>query len=229
MLIDGGGGMGEYDVGENILSPFLWSKGIKKIDYIVLSHAHPDHIGGLFSIVRNFKIGEVWLSSFPEKDGNFKDFLKLIGSKSRLVTAGFRKEIEGAKLEVFHPERRRVEYVSNEDSMVLKITFGSYSFLFPGDIGVASEKEIIGKAFSLNSYVLKSPHHGSKSSSSEEFLNKVSPEIVVITQGTSPGLPNENVVKRYLNRGIHIFRTQRDGLIEFITNGREIKWKFSKR
>jgi competence protein ComEC len=229
MLIDGGGGMGEYDVGENILSPFLWSKGIKKIDYIVLSHAHPDHIGGLFSIVRNFKIGEVWLSSFPEKDGNFKDFLKLIGSKSRLVTAGFRKEIEGAKLEVFHPERRRVEYVSNEDSMVLKITFGSYSFLFPGDIGVASEKEIIGKAFSLNSYVLKSPHHGSKSSSSEEFLNKVSPEIVVITQGTSPGLPNENVVKRYLNRGIHIFRTQRDGLIEFVTNGREIKWKFSKR
>lgn len=229
MLIDGGGGMGNYDVGENILSPFLWSKGIKKIDYLVLSHAHPDHIGGLFSIVKNFKIGEVWVSTFPEKDENFKRFLKLVGFKSKEVTAGFRNEIAGAKLEVLHPPRKRVEGVSNDDSMVLKITFGFYSFLFPGDIGVFSEKEIMNKGFALKSFVLKSPHHGSRSSSSEDFLKKVKPEIVVITQGTSPALPNGDVVRRYLNLGIHIFRTQRDGMIEFITDGRRIEWEFAKR
>jgi len=229
MLIDGGGGMGDYDVGENILSPFLWSKGIKSIDYLVLSHAHPDHIGGLFSVVRNFRIGEVWISSFPEKDENFKRFLKLIGFEPEFLSAGFRKEIEGAKLEVLHPEWKRVEDVSNDDSMVLRISFGSYSFLFPGDIEIASEKEIINKSFELKSFVLKSPHHGSKSSSSEDFLRRVNPKIVVITQGTHPGLPSRDVVKRYLKLGIHIFRTQRDGLIEFITDGNEIKWKFSKR
>lgn len=228
MLIDGGG-MGDYDVGENVLSPFLWSKGIKKIDYLVLSHAHPDHIGGLFSVIKNFKIGEVWVSTFPEGDENFKRFLKLVGFKPKEVTAGFGREIAGAKLEVLHPPRKRVEDVSNDDSMVLKITFGSYSFLFTGDISVFSEKEIMNKDFELKSFVLKSPHHGSRSSSSEDFLKRVEPEIVVITQGTYHGLPNQDVVKRYLNLGIHIFRTQRDGMIEFITDGRRIEWKFAKR
>ncbi len=229
MLIDGGGGMGDYDVGEHILSPFLWSRGIKKIDYLVLSHAHPDHIGGLFSVVKNFEIGEVWVSTFPEKDESFKRFAKLAGPKLEIITSGFKKEIGGVRLEVLHPERKRVETVSNDDSMVVRISFGSFSFLFPGDIGVSSEREIIERRFNLSSFVLKSPHHGSKSSSSEDFLREVEPRIVVITQGTHPELPNREIVKRYLKQGIHIFRTQRDGMIEFITDGKKIEWKLSKK
>lgn len=228
MLIDGGGGMGDYDVGENILSPFLWSKGIKKIDYLVLSHAHPDHIGGLFSVAKNFKIKEVWVGTFPERDENFKKFIKILGTKTKERTSGFKKEIAGAKIEVFHPEKKRVEEVNNDDSVVLKITYGSFSFLFPGDIGVLAEKKIINKNFNLKSFVLKSPHHGSKTSSSEDFLGKVKPEFVVITQGTGSELPNKEVVKRYLNLGFHILRIQRDGMIEFKTDGKRIRWKLAK-
>lgn len=228
MLIDGGG-MGEYDVGEHILSPFLWSKGIKKIDYLVLSHAHPDHIGGLFSVVKNFRIGEAWVGTFPEKDENFRKFLKMLGSRIKERTLGFKCEIEGSRVEVFHPEKKRVEEVSNDDSMVLRITYGSFPFLFPGDIGISVEKEMIDKCFNLKSFVLKSPHHGSKSSSSEKFLENVKPTIVVITQGTHPGLPDKSVIKRYLSSGVHILRTQRDGMIEFITDGKNIEWRLAKK
>lgn len=229
MLIDGGGGMGEYDVGEHILSPFLWSKGVKKIDYLILSHAHPDHIGGLFAVAKNFKIGEAWVSTFPEMDENFKKFIKVLGAKTRERISGFKREITGAKIEVFHPEKKRVDEVNNDDSMVLKITYRSFSFLFPGDIGVLAEKEIINKDFNLKSFVLKSPHHGSNTSSSEDFLRKVRPEIVIITQGTRSDLPNKEVVKRYLNLGSHVLRTQRDGMIEFKTDGKRIRWKLAKK
>ncbi len=229
MLIDGGGGMGVYDVGENILSPFLWAKGIKKIDYLVLSHAHPDHIGGLFSVLKNFKIEELWVAIFPEKDENFKKFARLAGHRLKIITSGFKKEIGGVRLEVLHPESKRADTVSNDDSMVIRISYHSFSFLFSGDIGVSSEKEIIDKGFNLSSFVLKSPHHGSKSSSSEDFLREIKPKIVVITQGTHPELPNKEIVKRYLKNGIHILRTQRDGMIEFITDGREIKWRLAKK
>ncbi len=179
--------------------------------------------------MRNFRVKETWVATFPEKDENFTKFLTLLKLRPKEVNAGFKAKIDNAKVEVLHPEKKRVDYVSNEDSMVVKITYGKYSFLFTGDIGIHSEKEIMERGFEISSFVLKSPHHGSSSSSSQEFIDKVKPKIVVVTQGTHPELPNRKAIERYLKSGIHILRTKRDGMIEFVSNGEDIEWKISKK
>ncbi len=229
MLIDGGGfPVGTFDVGERVVSPFLWRKGIKKIHYLILTHSHPDHLNGLKAVARNFKIGEYWETFSPLQDKTYTSFKK---SLSPLVTLRrmFRNQIlteNNVRIEVLHPQEAKsdVLFANNDQSLVLRFIYGKTSFLLTGDIEIKSENEILQTEQEISSQVMKSPHHGSNSSSSMAFLKKVSPAIVVISvgEGNWYRFPSSEVLKRYDEIGSKVFRTDIHGAVEISSDGNHI-------
>jgi competence protein ComEC len=229
MLIDGGGFPEEtFDVGERVVSPFLWRKGIKKIDYLVLTHAHPDHLSGLKAIAQNFKIKDFWESAVPLNDEKYKKFKSLLSrlTRQKRLTRGFSWQEGAARIEGLHPQNLISEEgnIDNDHSLVLRLSYGQTSFLFPGDIGSKAERQILDNSQDIESQVLKSAHHGSNSSSSMAFLEKVAPRIVVISvgEGNMYGFPNRDVLERCQKVESKIFRTDLHGAIEVSSNGQRI-------
>ena len=229
MLVDGGGIPEEtFDIGERIVSPFLWRKGIKKIDYLVLTHAHPDHMNGLKAVARNFKIKEFWEAFSPQENESYAEFKSLIPRNAICVRRfrGQEKKIDDVKIEVLNPKQvdPNVLKVHNDHSIVIRIVYGQTAFLLTGDIGASIEDELERAPIALESQVLKSPHHGSDSSSSENFLKAVAPQIVVISvgRGNIYNLPDQDVLARYEQNEARIYRTDRVGAVEISSDGKEI-------
>jgi competence protein ComEC len=229
MLVDGGGIPGDrFDIGERVVSPFLWRKGIKRLDHLVLTHSHPDHLNGLKAVARNFKVGEFHESHRPAGDLSYREFKRLIQPWT-LQTVWLRGETlrEGKVLiEVLHPAAPLSEEgrADNDLSMVLRIKLDEFSVLLAADIGAAAEEAVVKAVPDVAGLVLKVPHHGSRTSSSPLFLKTVGPKIAVISVGSGNryGLPDEDVLARYENAGIRLFRTDRDGAVEITTDGRSI-------
>jgi len=229
MLIDGGGLLeGNFDIGETVVSPFLWQRGIKKIDYLVLTHAHPDHLNGLKAVVRNFKIGEYWEAFSPSEDEGYKEFKKLLSPSipCKRVFRGDSHQEKVIRIDVVHPERGEpyVQSIDNDHSLVLRLQYGETSFLFTGDISMVSEKKILEHSGEIKSQVLKSPHHGSGSSSSKDFLDRVAPCIVVVSvgEGNRYGFPDQKVLELYHEMGAKIYRTDLNGAVEVSSDGQRI-------
>jgi competence protein ComEC len=229
MLIDGGGHPeGTFDIGEHVVSPFLWEKGIKKIDYLFLTHAHPDHLNGLIAVARNFKIGEYWETFSPLESDPYTEFKRSLSSfvSRKRLFRGYSHHEGKVRIEVLHPEKGEpyVYTISNDHSLVLRLSYNQISFLLPGDIGMDAEKKILESLGQIKSQVLKSPHHGSPSSSSEAFLDRVSPEIVVISvgDGNRYGFPSQEILERYKKIGAKVYRTDVHGAVEVSSDGRTI-------
>lgn len=242
MLIDGGGFYDEsFDTGELIVAPFLWWKKIKRIDYLVMSHPQIDHFGGLKFIAQNFPVKELWMNGDEGECPTYWDFLQIIdekGIKKRLLSAKSPDQaINGVKVEFLGPTRDRASTrlkskkkgsaELNNNSLVLRLTFGDLSLLFTGDILDQGESELGRSGRDPVSTVIKVPHHGSISSSSYVFLKKVRPEVAVISAGYENvfGFPHEKVLKRYEELGIRVYRTDQDGAIEMKADGEELKIK----
>ena len=229
MLVDGGGfPKSTFDVGERVVSPFLWRKGIKKIDYLVLTHAHPDHLNGLKAIARNFKIGEFWEAFSPMENDSYTEFKELLlpsVRKKRFFRGDSRLE-KNVKIEALHPERMDpyVATEQNDHSLVLRIIYEQTSFLLTGDIGKDAEREILENSGEIKCQILKSPHHGSRSSSSKDFLDSTAPQIVMISlgEGNRYGFPHKEILERYKDIGAKVFRTDINGAIEISSDGRRI-------
>ncbi len=228
MLVDGGGlPVGTFDVGESVVSLFLWDKGIRTIGTIVLSHPHPDHRNGLPAVARNFRPREFWEAAPGAADAGAEALLRALGpAVHRLLKPGDERTIGGVRVEVLAPEaddpvRAAAE---NERSLVLRLTYGSTAFLLTGDIDADAERRLARSGRALRTDVIKSPHHGSRSSSSPEFLDAVSPAIVVISVGRDNryGLPDPAVVARYEERGVRVLRTDRDGAVEIVSDGAQL-------
>jgi competence protein ComEC len=229
MLIDGGGLPGNrFDIGERVVSPLLWRKGIKKIHYLVLTHAHPDHLNGLKAVARNFRLGKAWEAFSPLEDQSYSEYKESLSPRvpQKRLFRGQLFQVGKVKIEVLHPERAEpsVQFVDNEQSLVLRLTYGRTSFLLAADIGRKSEEYIIENFEELESQLLKSPHHGSSSSSSQQFLDKVSPQIVVVSvgEGNWYGHPDQEVIARYEKMGTKIFRTDLHGAVEVSSNGQTL-------
>lgn len=229
MLIDGGGVPDDtFDIGENVVSPFLWRKGIKKIHYLVLTHPHPDHVNGLTAVARNFKIGEFWEGYSVFENETYARLLNSLGPKvpKKRVFQEDQMTLKNVLIRILHPPKREpiVERVHNDFSLVMTLSYGLNSFLLTGDIGKDVEKRLIETAALPECQVLKSPHHASQSSSSPEFLEATSPEIVVISvgRGNRYGLPNSGVLARYAALGAKIYRTDLHGAVEITSTKQDI-------
>ncbi len=239
MLIDGGGfaDNSAFDVGQAIVAPLLRRKKIRTVDTLILSHPNSDHLNGLIYIARHFHVKRVWTNSEAQKTLGYKNFMEVIAEK-RIVLPAFSDMprnywINGVKLDFLYPPRdflKRKEKEKwrnpNNNSLVVKVSLGPTSFLFPGDIMAAAEKELVGIAGSkLNSTVLIAPHHGSRSSSSTTFLGEVNPEVVIFSSGRQSRFkfPNPIVLKKYQNHGCSIFRTDINGAVSLSTDGKHLE------
>jgi len=238
MLIDGGGfAQSSFDVGKFVIAPFLHYKKISRIDTVVLSHPHPDHLLGLIHIMNNFKVQNIWKTAVPVNPQTYPLWGKAVydhGLHVSLISShSAGGNIHGAKIDILWPppqetyqtiNAKTMEAV-NDSSVVLKITYGNTSFLIPGDISAAIEKTMIQSGADLKSDVLVVPHHGSNLSSSTEFIEAVGCRYAVVSSGKSNVFkhPHPSVIERYLRAGVKVFRTDLDGAVFFTSNGERIK------
>ncbi|MBM3310502.1 MAG: DNA internalization-related competence protein ComEC/Rec2, partial [Candidatus Aminicenantes bacterium] len=213
MLVDGGGiPFGSFDVGENVVSPFLWDKGVKRLDLVVLTHPHPDHLFGLASVASNFRVGRFWETAAPPASGPY-DRLKraLRNVPAKRVARGEKAFFGGVSVDVLSPPAPPPDGApaDNDLSMVIRLSHGQTSVLLPADIETAAESEILAAGLEVGAQVLKSPHHGSDSSSSAAFLARVKPDHIVVSvgRGNASNLPHPDVLERYRSLGAAVFRT----------------------
>jgi competence protein ComEC len=234
MLVDAGGSpywMGEnaWDPGKEVVVPFVKSVGINKIDYIIVSHPHGDHFGGMFSVLNLLDIGEFIDNGYTEGDPNYVDLLAIVDKKElpyEQIKEGDKFDIDkDITIEVFFPPKKGFPFEgTNNSSIVFKIVYKKFSVLLTGDIEFEVEQYLCSKYKNkLRSVVLKVPHHGSRTSSTEKFIKTVSPEIAIISCGKNNmfGHPHNEVVTRYKKLKIDLYRTDIDGNIKILTNGDE--------
>lgn len=237
MLIDGGGlHEDRFDIGKNVLAPFLWKKKIRHIDYLVLTHADPDHLKGLNFIASHFSIGQFWNNGLRgDSDQYIMLNETLLRKKVERVSMNEKvpsQMIHGVEISCFNPpgaqrsyKPRRSRSYFNNSSLVMRIQFKKASILFAGDIEIETEYRILREGFPVKADILKIPHHGSASSSSQVFLERVNPAYAILSVGERNigKLPHPEVLKRYQTLGTQIFRTDQQGAISVITDGEKIE------
>jgi competence protein ComEC len=237
MLIDGGGLREDrFDIGKNVIAPFLWNKKIRKIDLLVLTHPDPDHLKGLNFIASHFSIGCFWDNGFRTDSESYIRLQEILLKKkirrSSLNDQTLPQMIHGAQLSVLNPpvmkKSQRVNQnpsLLNNQSLVIKIQFKEIAILLVGDIEKEAEYRMMRKGFPIKADLLKIPHHGSASSSTQAFLESVKPSyaILSVSEQNLGRLPHPEVLRRYERLGTRIFRTDKHGAVTVVTDGERIE------
>ena len=219
MLIDAG----EAYEADNVIN-YLNNLGIKKIDYVVGTHPHTDHIGGLEEVINTFDIGSIYMPKASSNSKTFEDLLTTISNKGLKVKTAKSGVVvlseDNLKLEFIAPNSDNYSNLNNY-SAVLKLTYLDNTFLFMGDAETLSEDEITSD---VDADVIKVGHHGSDSSSSVEFVKKVSPEyaIIMVGEGNSYNHPYQSIINRYESVGAKVLRTDLDGNIVCDSDGVDV-------
>ena len=234
LLIDGGGTYySSFRVGQNILLPFLLQKKTK-VDWVAISHTHPDHVRGVIEILNILKPDELWLSQKAIRDNLYLELLKTKSQliKIRYIDSKFIRTGKNYKIRCIFPESViKKKYATNNNSQVLKISNERHSFLFTGDIEKETEKFLSEtNPGSLRAQVIKVPHHGSKTSSTKVFLNLVRPEIAVFSSKANNkfGFPHSSVIKNYQKIKTKMLFTAISGGIKITSTKKGLVIKRSK-
>jgi competence protein ComEC len=224
LLVDAGGSREtRFDPGERIVAPELWSRRVRTLDAVLISHLHPDHAGGVPYLLRAFRVSEAWEGPAPLGDPAWRRLqpaLARSGATRRSLAAGMWTEWDGVRLSILGPPcpQRPPLTPRNEDSLVVDAAFGEVHLLLTGDVGGEAERKLhAGPAL-----VLKVPHHGSRHSSSPGLLAAVHPRLALVSVGgRNPfGNPHPEVLARYRQAGALVLRTDQDGTIDVATDGR---------
>lgn len=232
MLVDAGGPTGtvkeisdatsRFDVGEEVVSPYLWSRRLRRLDVIALSHAHSDHMGGMAAVMRNFRPRELWVSIDPASAAYQSLLLeaKQLGVTVRHLHAGDGFVWGGTQIDVLAPEAGYINHgaPTNNDSLVLRVADGKASVLLEGDAEAASERAMLSFGRVQPVTLLKVGHHGSQTSSTAVFLAAAAPQdaIISVGRGNTFGHPRTEVIDRLAAAHTHLYRTDEFGLTTFL-------------
>lgn len=239
LLIDGGGFADNtvFDTGKNIIAPYLLRNKIKTIHTLFLSHPNSDHLNGLIYIAGQFNVSKVITNNESSPTMGYRLFVETL-KEQRVDLPDYRTleratTIGGTKIELLYPPENFLEKISrekwrnrNNNSLVVKVSYGEHAFLFPGDIMAMGENALVaGAGENLKSTVLVSPHHGSASSSTPLLIEQVNPEVVVVSCGWMNRFkfPAKSVLKRYETMGARVLRTDINGAIQIRTDGHEMQ------
>lgn len=219
------------DIGETVVSPYLWTRSIKRIDVVAITHAHEDHVGGLRAVLENFHPQQLWIGAAPECDewNHIREMAREFGVQVVPMRQGNGFDFGGARIEVLAPvtDYQAAATPSNNDSLVMRVSFRKISFLLTGDMERRIEEELLSQGSVVHADVLKVGHHGSKTSSTEPFLDAVHPALAVISDGfeNSYGHPHRNTLAALQSRHIPALRTDQTGLICIWTDGYRLHYE----
>ncbi|HEV7860302.1 MAG TPA: ComEC/Rec2 family competence protein [Pyrinomonadaceae bacterium] len=217
-------------IGEAVVSEYLWWRGLESVDYILATHADADHIDGLNDIARNFKVRAAFVARAPARDSEYIKFAESMGRYGvpmRLVGRGHLLRFGDVNAEVLWPVPTldQESPSRNNDSIVLRLSYGQRVFLLTGDLEKEGEASILNARDELACDVLKVGHHGSKTSSTAAFITATHPSLAIISVGLSSpfGHPNPQIVERLSASGAQVITTGQRGTITISTDGQDLK------
>jgi competence protein ComEC len=235
-LIENKGHFALIDAGNNVdettVINFLKSKGVKRLDLIIATHPHEDHIGAMDAVVKNFSFDKIIMPKVTTTTKTFTDLVNAIKDKKKsatIVKVGSKYKIGNADLTILAPNTTKYGDLNNY-SVVTRLTYGKNSFLFMGDAETISENEILSKKLNVKADVLKVGHHGSEYSTSQAFLNAVNPKYAVISVGEKNiyGHPNSITLSKLNAKSIKTYRTDLNGTVTASSNGSQIAFSVQK-
>jgi competence protein ComEC len=233
ILLDGGGAAGSnFNIGERVIGPFLWHKKIGHLDTVIITHPHADHYNGLAFILNHFRPKELWINGATGHDPEYGELLNLAKKLNIIIKIPKTDEIlfqsgstrllcvNNGSLGMNFPNQ---EPNINDLSIVLKLETADNSFLFPADISAAMANTLVAAGKDLQADVLLAPHHGSKSSMSQDFIKAVEPEYIAVSVGRNNpfNLPDESFYTLE-KEGIRVLLTGRDGTLTFTETGKKM-------
>jgi competence protein ComEC len=248
LLIDGGGKINFADtytqrdgeepesfspdirtIGESVVSEFLWEKGYDQVDYVLATHADADHIQGLSDIAKNFRVKTAFVVRTPDNNSEFNHFRQNFSQRLvpiRTLSQGDNLRFGGVIIDVLSPENTDMQNAAsdNNNSAVLRISFGDHKFLFTADIEKKVETILLNQPQFLEANVVKVSHHGSRTSSNAEFVNATKAEFAIISVGRESqfGHPHEEVVERWKAANAKVLTTGERGTISFLSDGKTL-------
>jgi competence protein ComEC len=240
MLVDAGGfpsfggheaansAPSRMDIGEDVVAPYLWTRALRGIDVVAISHLHSDHVGGMPAILNDFAVGELWVGATPDCEiwRTIQAIAHQRGTRIRRFQRGAELDFGGTHISVLEPsaDYQPGPEPQNNDSLVLRIVYGARSLLLTGDMEKPVEWDVAFSTKWPHADILKVGHHGSKTSSTPEFLDQVHPALAVISDGYGNmyGHPHAITLEHLRERHILTYRTDVDGLTSIFTDGQRI-------